>query len=863
MRSKLVWVTFCLLAFTACKINKKPKYVAELSIEKIILDEVIVSPDKKRISLNYQLDEKSNIDLLHTRLEISFDYKRQWVYGMATLTIKPSPNSLNSISLDARGFTVNRVALVQHTDTVQVLFHYDGLHLRVDLPDEKERCDTFVLFIDYIAKPAELPNEGGNIITDSRGLYFINPLGTDPNKPRQIWTQGETQYNSAWFPTHDVPNEKHTQDLFITMDNKDVSLSNGSLMGSTQNKNGTRTDHWQQLKPHAPYLTMMAIGDFKVVKDKWRNTEVNYYLEPDYEPDARLIFGKTPQMIETFSKITGVDYPWDKFSQVVCRDFVSGAMENTSAVVHFEGVQHHTREHLDNTMEEIIVYELFHQWFGDLVTCKSWSHITLNESFATYGEYLWNEKTYGKAYADMMFSKNLDAYLRSRNKYQVSLVRNSYKNSDEVFDVVSYQKGSWILHALRNQIGDTAFFKGMNLYLTQNKFGVADVNHLRHAMEEASGKDLNVFFTEWYFGKGHPELSVNYYFDKAAKKLMVVVKQIQDSSFPTFHLNTQLVYAFHLEKGEPVVHKLNLSIKNKDEIFTIDCENDVEMNNDPDLFYIDANGSIPGVLRENKTPEAWLNQLKYGASYPVQLRAIRTFMAFKPDSLMPLIQEAISFCLNRNEDYFILNGLNIIQKHPEQFSNFESKVISLAHHKNYARIRNQALEILAIGKNPAYKNEFISGLKDSSYVVMSTCLYALEDLDPDSVLYWCSLFEAVPGGQLQTAISGIYSDLSRDNKNKYFKNTIGKYGLYRSNILKNYGVWLRYQSDTTIAEGIIILENFYEKCSDLNKAIIMQKILKGIENEIESESNSMQTEVHKKLKTELSKFENLLDSSVK
>ena len=838
MRTKVVSVIFCMLALTACKINKNTNSKAELSTEKIILDEVLISPNKKSETAVYQPAQKRVYDLIHTMLWLSFDYPHQWVYGKATLSLRAYSNPIRYVTLDAKGFTLNRVGLILPGDTLPLWFKYDSLQVMITLPREKTSKDTFLLFIDYIAKPAELPNEGGRAITDSRGLYFINPLGTDPNKPRQIWTQGETQYNSGWFPTNDVPNEKHTQDLFITIDNKDVSLSNGLLLDSKSNKNGTHTDHWQQLKPHAPYLTMMAIGNFKVIKDKWRDKEVSYYLEPDFEPYARLIFGKTPQMIEAFSKITGIDYPWDKFSQVVCRDFVSGAMENTSAVLHFEGVQHDARQHLDNPMEDIIVHELFHQWFGDYVTCESWSNITLNESFATYGEYLWNEYTYGKNYADNSFSKNLDAYLRSKYKHNVSLVRNNYVHNDDVFDVVSYQKGSWILHALRNQIGDQAFFKGMNLYLDKNKFGTADVHHLRHAMEEASGEDLNVFFNQWYFGKGHPELEANYYFDAEKKKLLVEIRQVQDSSFGVFQFNTQLAYAFDNGGAEPVTKLLNIAIKNKYELIAIDCKNDSEIGKDLKVFYLDANGNLPGVLKETKTNEAWLNQLKYGVSYPAKLRAIRKIKTFKVDSLISYKNQMITYCLNQAEEYFLLEGLNLFFTYPEPFKDFnlfEKSIIALAHHPNYARVRDMALRIMSLRKNGAYQSEFVAGLNDSSYSVISSCLYGLKELNNDSLPDYCKRFENLQNGMIQVTLSSIYADKNVPNKNAYFAKVIGKYGLMRTAVVMNFGRYLQGQNYATILDGLSILETYFNKCSDLNKASLMHNILKGIGQELETQ----------------------------
>lgn len=849
----------CLFAFMACKINKKSDSVKDQTVEKVILEEVLITPLKNTEAATYHPAEKRVIDLLHTRLEVSFDYPRQWVYGKATLWIKPYFHAIQSVNLDAKGFTINQVGIIHANDTLPLWFKYDSTQLYIKLPRLKTSTDTFLLYIDYIAKPSELANEGGHAITDSRGLYFVNPMGTDRNKPRQIWTQGETQYNSCWFPTNDVPNEKHTQDIFITIDDKDVSLSNGLLLGSSKLNNGKRTDHWQQLKPHAPYLTMLVVGEFKVVKDQWHGKEVSYYVEPRYEPYARMIFGKTPQMMEVFSKLTGVDYPWDKFSQVVCRDFVSGAMENTSAVLHYEAVQHDSREHLDNPHEDIIVHELFHQWFGDYVTCNSWSNLPLNESFATYGEYLWNEYTYGKTYADMLFSRNLDAYLRSKSKHGISPIRNYYKDADELFDVVSYQKGSWIIHTLRNQIGDAAFFKGLNLYLTQNKFGAADIHHLRHAMEQASGEDLNLFFKQWFLGRGHPELTMNYYFDKSRKKLMLEIKQVQDSSFGVFNIQTQLSYAFDKGTDKPFIKTINIDINSRYELIAIDCENEEPMMKNPALIYLDVNGTLLGSINEYKTPGAWLNQLIYGESYMAKQRAMRQIMAFKEDSLKPLVSSAIEYLLNREENFYKLNGILLLNNHDELFVSYENKIMELALFPGEAKVRNEAIKVLARRKNRMYISVFTNALMDSSNAVVSSALYGIQDINADTVLGYCAALENIQSGQVQKTISDIYADNSRENKNAYFKRVIGKYGLSRYSILYNYGTYLKQQNDQVILEGLHILKNYYEPCSDLNKNVVMLKVLKGIQKEIGSENTEKETEIRKQLKLELINFEKMLD----
>ncbi len=237
-----------------------------------------------------------------------------------------------------------------------------------------------------------------------------------------------------------------------------MTLSNGKLVAQTKNTDGTRTDSWKMDQPHSPYLFFMGVGDWAIVKDSYKGKEVSYYVEKSYEKVARKIFGLTPEMMQFFSeKVTGIDYPWVKYNQVVGRDYVSGAMENTTATLHQESAQQDARQLVDgNEWEGTVAHELFHQWFGDYVTAESWSNLTVNESFADYSQLLWLEYKYGPDAAGFEQYKELGTYLSSGSAGK-DLVRFYYSDKEDMFDQVSYQKGGRILHMLRNFVGDKAF----------------------------------------------------------------------------------------------------------------------------------------------------------------------------------------------------------------------------------------------------------------------------------------------------------------------------------------------------------------------------------------------------------------------
>ncbi len=395
--------------------------------------------------------------LLHTKLDARFDYDNSQLIGKAWITLKPHFYPTDTLSLDAKGMDIKNISIVKGTTKAPLKYEYDGLVLNIKLDKKYTRNDNYTVYIDYIAKPNEFKAVGSAAITDAKGLYFINPKGEEKNKPTQIWTQGETEATSVWVPTIDKPNQKTTQEIAMTVPAKYVTLSNGKLISQKKNTDGTRTDTWKMDLPHAPYLFFMGVGDYAVVKDSYKGKEVSYYVEKEYAPVARKIFGNTPEMMAFFSKVLGVEYPWNKYAQIVGRDYVSGAMENTTATLHQESAQQDARELVDdNVWEGTIAHELFHQWFGDYVTSESWSNLTLNESFANYSQVLWKEYKYGKDAGDEENFSDMNGYIQSQSENK-NLVRYYYNDKEAMFDAVSYNKGGRILHMLRNYVGDSAF----------------------------------------------------------------------------------------------------------------------------------------------------------------------------------------------------------------------------------------------------------------------------------------------------------------------------------------------------------------------------------------------------------------------
>lgn len=654
-------------------------------------------------------------DLVHTKLDVSFDYGKRYLYGKEWLTLKPHFYETDSLTLDAKGMDFKTIAVIDGKKTIPLKYTYDNEQLFITLNRKYKSTEKYTIFIDYTAKPDELKVKGSAAITDAKGLYFINPDGKG-DKPVQIWTQGETEASSAWFPTIDKPNQKTTSEIAMTVEAKYTSLSNGKLIAQKDNKNGTRTDIWKMELPHSPYLFMMAVGDFKIFKDSYNGKEVSYYLEPKYAPYAKQIFGKTPDMMRFYGKMLGVEYPWVKYAQIVARDYVSGAMENTSATLHGEHVQKTERELLDDNQESTIAHELFHQWFGDYVTAESWSNLTMNESFATFGEVLWHGYDEGQDAEDRSRYEKLQNCLRSsKDGVSPPLARFHYGNKEDMFDNISYSKGSIILYALKNQMGDAAFFKSLNQYLTTNAYKTGESHQLRLAMEEVTGKDWSPYFNQWYYQGGNPILNIEYGYTDG--KATIAVKQVQESSVQTFTLPLKVDFYINGTK----VRK-DLLIDKREQNFSFD------LPSKPDFTDLDPDKILVGKVIDNKKITDYLYQYKNVPSFYNRIEAIK--FAAKDQS-----QEAQQILLaglqDKQEDIRILSikGIDLNNSLIKEVA--LKTILNIAKTDKKTMARATALIKLSKTGDTAYKGLMAESTKNQSYNVAAAGIYGLSKFAPD------------------------------------------------------------------------------------------------------------------------------------
>ena len=668
----------------------------------------------------YRATHTKTTELKHTKLKVSFDYQKEQMNGEEWLTASPFFYATNELVLDAKGMLIHEVALDKNGSKSPLKFDYKNDVLKITLDKTYQKNQDYTVYIKYTARPNEVKQEGSAAINDAKGLYFINAQEKDPDKPTQIWTQGETESSSAWFPTIDKSNQKTTQEIYMTVPDKYVTLSNGILKESKKESGNLRTDHWVMDKKHSTYLFFMGVGDFAVVKDKWRNIDVDYYVEKEYEPYAKQIFGLTPEMMEFYSKKLGYDYPWSKYAQITGRDYVSGAMENTTATLHGETAQQKPGDLIDeNKWENTIAHELFHHWFGDLVTAESWSNLTVNESFANYSEYLWQEHKYGKDAADEHLMSDVNMYIHNPKDFNKDLVRFDYASREDVFDLVTYQKGGGILHMLRNYLGDDAFFAGMNDYLKTYEYGNAEAHQLRLSFEKISGKDLNWFFNQWYFGSGNPKLSYTSTYEPVKKQVTVVINQSQEKPFE-FPLAID-VY----DNGKPKRSNVWVDAKAKN-TFTFDA------SKAPDLININADGILVAEITETKTPEQSLIQFSNSKEFVSRYKALSAIK--DADAKNPAVIKLLATALK--DPFFRLREQALKQMdltNADQAKSLTAEVEKLASNDPKTLVQASAISALAKTKNAKYTSLFEKGMNAVSNAVKGSSLAGIADLDPSKV----------------------------------------------------------------------------------------------------------------------------------
>jgi aminopeptidase N len=816
------WIILLISLIIACSPSRKTaRYFKQKEAEQlqIKLHDVRITPTRKD---DFRTTPRKIIDILHMDLAVQFNWENHTCIGKETLWLKPYFYETDSIILDAKNMIFDKIIVTdQHNNNIMYLTNYDKKNLHLKLEKKVSKYDTIKLELSYKANPDEKESHGSKAIKDDKGLYFVNTNKQEPFKPMQLWTQGETEANSCWFPTIDKPHEKFTSKLAMTVENQFTTLSNGLLINSTSEGN-MRTDVWENKQPMSAYLTMMAVGNFIATKDQWNGKEVSYYLEPAYSPYARNIFKNTIEMMQYYSDRLGVTYPWDKYAQVVVRDYVSGAMENTSATLHGEFVQKNNRELIDADNDGIIAHELFHQWFGDLVTCESWSHLVLNEGFATYGEQLWLEHKLGKDAALQKSYNTINRYLNyAKNNSDDAIINFNYKDKEDMFNTITYQKGSRVLHLLRSILGDDAFFEGVKNYLSKHAYSNAEIDDLRKEFEQVSGQDLRPFFQQWFMQGGHPSIEIRYDYIDSLGLLAVQIEQIQNSDVGLFKFPLKFTvtqgqlksqYSFQIEKRKETFYVKKLDIDNPDR---------VDVNVDPDATFL-------GEIKDNKPFFNHILTYNRATNYIEKVRPLKELSTLQNQN--DSVRFTLLSAINDADEDIRLKALEWIDwKNANNLTKTTEFLLNLARNDASPQVRAKIVQVLGETKNPTFLNLYFDLVNDSSYNIAGEALQAIQKILPDEAYRQCKRLELDARGKLFNTISSLYAQLGTLTDTSFYTNAMYTiFGAKRANLLIDFtSLLLRINDEASIQNHSVWLQKV---ASSDYYPIVRMNAIKSLQN---------------------------------
>ncbi|HZV79194.1 MAG TPA: M1 family aminopeptidase [Candidatus Binatus sp.] len=533
---------------------------------------------------HYAPDRLARVD--HIALTLGFDFKRKILTGRCATTFTAVGGPLHALEVQAGHMTIKAVRGFGKSLTHELV----GQTLRIELPRVATGKSATVT-VDYeVRRPQQ-------------GIYFIAPDKGYPDKPYQVWTQGQDADAHYWFPCIDHPNAKATTEVVATVPANFFVLSNGQLVSTTSDAaKKTKTFHWKMDVPHVTYLVSVVAGEFVGRTDMAGGVPVSWYVEPGRETEGKRSFGKTPKMVKFFGDSIGVKYPYAKYAQIAVRDFVFGGMENTTCTTQTDATLHDARAALDFSSDDLVAHELAHQWFGDLLTCKDWSHAWLNESFATYFDALFKEHDLGEDEFGYQRIVNQDLYLKEdAEHYRRPIVTNVYAEPVDLFDRHLYEKGSCVLHMLRAQLGDDLWWRAINDYVSTNAQGSVETVDFARAIERVSGRNFAQFFDQWVYGAGHPEFTVAYRWDADSKSAVVDIRQTQTEHENTSVFSLPVTLEFGLARGK--AHRLPVVIDKREHSFR------VPLPARPETFVFDPRADVLKTVKLDVPTEMLLRQL--------------------------------------------------------------------------------------------------------------------------------------------------------------------------------------------------------------------------------------------------------------
>ena len=459
---------------------------------------------------HYNPDRPGQVE--HIALDLAFDIPNKSYSGTCKVKIAPVVDGTDRLTMDAVDLKIKSVKVGK----TEQEFDYDGEQIHIRLKQPSKFGKSFTLTIEYAVENPQ------------RGIYFIGPDEHYPDKPTQVWTQGEDEDSRYWFPCFDYPGQLATSEIRVRVPKQYIAVSNGELI-ETEADGEDKIYHWKLDQVHPSYLMTLAIAEFAVIEDEWQGKPVRYYFEKGRKAQAKLTMGKTPQMLETLSRWFGYDYAFSKYDQVCVADFIFGGMENTTTTLLTDRCMIDKRAAIDNERAETLVaHELAHQWFGDLIVINHWSQAWVKEGAATYSEVLWVEETKGQEEAFYYHLNHARAYLdEDKSRYRRPLVTHIYREAIELYDRHIYEKGSCVYHMIRMELGDELFTRSLSTLLKKHAHNTVETIDLLRAIDEATGRNLRYLFDQYVYRGGHPDYKVGYSWDGDSNLAKVTITQTQ------------------------------------------------------------------------------------------------------------------------------------------------------------------------------------------------------------------------------------------------------------------------------------------------------------------------------------------------
>jgi aminopeptidase N len=661
-----------------------------------------------------------DFDTRHVALDLRFNWEHEELTGTETIVFKPLMANLRKIELDAAEMTITSVRLAGASGLKYVM-DLPNQKLRIELDRPYQPADELTAVIEYhtIGPQTKLPGLVG------APLRFFKPSPDNPTTPKQIWSQGESEYNHYWFPCYDHPNDFFTSEITATVEKPLSVISNGKLVDIRDNKNGTRTFHWKIEQPHASYLTSIIAGEYTPIVSEYQGIPIITNVYPSEVEEGKVTTARLTEMVKFFSEKTGLKYPYAKYAQTTAHDF-GGGMENISATTQTDNMIHDARTELDSNTDGLQSHELAHQWFGDYVTCRDWSDIWLNESFATYFQAMWDEHKLGGD--DFLYSDvkaNQDAYLaawKQGNRHPI--VTKNYLTPDSVFDTYAYPRGGAVLHMLRQTLGEDNWWRAINYYLRKYANQPVETEQFRIAIEESTGQAMDWFFDEWLYKMGHPVFRVTQNYDPTTKILKLSVEQLQTvdatSQFPQVALfQTPVNIEIGTASGTRVERVQILPRKEQSFSLAVDSK--------PLLVNFDYRSTIIKELEFDKTTDDLAYQMArdedvLGRVWALGQLAKRVTTAATPDAEARIATE-LSNALTRDKFWGVrveaATALASVKS-----STARTALIAATSDRD-ARVRARAVISLASSKDQTLASLYQKLLSDRSYAVIKAAASAL------------------------------------------------------------------------------------------------------------------------------------------